>query len=29
MIHDPGPVSARFLDQDDRIAIASPSRPGT
>ena len=28
MIHDPGPVSARFLDQDDRIAIADGLRAG-
>jgi IS30 family transposase len=28
MIHDPGPASARFLDQDDRIAIADGLRAG-
>ena len=28
MISDPGPISARFLDQDDRIAIADGLRAG-
>lgn len=28
MIHDPGPVSARFLDQDNRITIADGLRAG-
>jgi hypothetical protein len=28
MISDPGPISPRFLDQDDRIAIADGLRAG-